>query len=83
MLSGTTPMIKRDDECQSTLQCLPAGPGNGTSPGTRGDREAKSLWELSIDPKRGDMGRSRCLKWATGRVVSSAGVPRHTASPFL
>lgn len=39
------------------------GAGGGSSPGTRGDIAAKSLWELSIDPKSGGLGKSRCFQY--------------------
>lgn len=35
----------------------------------RSDITAKSLWELSIDPKNGDLGKSRCFNicdWPCG-----------------
>lgn len=37
------------------------GAGDGSSPGTRNDTAAKSLRELSINPKSGDLGESRCF----------------------
>lgn len=35
------------------------GAGGGSGHGTRGDITAKSLWELSINPKSSDLGKSR------------------------
>lgn len=57
------------------------GAGGGSSHGTRSDMTAKSLWELSIDPKSSDLGKSRFSIYATGPAASPAGMPKHTSKP--